>query len=240
MTFIGNERGFSLLELTTAIAVAGVMILTCGLVMKVGMNDGQSLEEKLSMERDIEFFLEQLEDDLASVFGHHWHEGNGSDSCLYAWFSLKPIGAQSQDQAINNLCAVGYTLSEDDGGFDGRHGQLLRQQKDSLEVFRSLASGRRRDLWQLSVRAEPVMEGVLVFELWPLIRDDESSWQLWHPELREMPDALDLCMVVATPSLRVRLHGAQQWEQARTRIDDLSPAEIRKVRTLIELGSDVR
>jgi hypothetical protein len=77
---------------------------------------------------------------------------------------------------------------------------------------------------------------VLDFELWPLLHDGPASWRPWHPELKPIPDAVELRLVLASSELQARLDTAEDWDRARWDLDQFSGNEIHEVRSVIHVG----
>ena len=233
-----RNPGFTLLELLTAVGISGLLIILCGAVIKMGASDRQAVARELSWEREMSRIVEQLREDLASAHRHVWHEGVESGSSDTGWLALKPLSAQSDEYAIGDLCAVGYSLR------DRRHGPsgpvrrcLLRLQRDSAEVYAVLKSGDEGDLWQVE-KSLPLSDRVLVFEMWPMLLEKSGATQAWHPELRTIPDVVELRLVLASPELAQRLHTAEDWDLAARNLEQWSGEQIREIQTLIHLGAD--
>mgnify|MGYP001817506101 CR=1 FL=1 len=233
--------GFTLLELVAAISVATALMLTCGVIMKMGVQEQVTVSRELVWEREANLLVEHISADLAIAHRGYWYEGKKSAYCSFGWFVLRPLSAQNRSQAIGDLCSVGYALRDlkSEKGPDDVVRSLVRVQHDSAVVFDAIAADREDVLWQLSEegeRGEPLVAGVLVFELWPMLRDGLEAWQPWHPELRSMPEAVELRVVLASSALQARLRTSDDWDLAKLKIKQLGGDEIRELRTLIYLG----
>jgi len=233
------KRGFTLIELLAAVAVSGLLILACGVIMKSGADDRQTVTCELAWERELSRVVESLSGDLAAAQKHRWHEGRGGDSGVAAWLTLMPLSGQRGEQAIGDLCAVSYGLRDVSvAGTQRVVRRLMRQQSDSETVHRALRENDEASLWRLGRAAEPLADGVLVFELWPLLADGPASWQPWHPELQVMPDAVEMRLVLASRALQQRLHSAEDWNRAQTNPERFSGVDVREIQTLIHLRID--
>ncbi len=235
-----DRSGFTILELLAAIAVASALVLLCAVIMRTGMNQHQGLSSELALEREVNLLVEQLTHDLTVSHPRSWHQSQSSDSWESGWYVLQPRSAQSGNSAVGDLCAVTYALSDSrlKLGPGDVFPCVVRVQRDSREVFTAIANRQEELLWSIEGEGEPLAQGVLVFELQPVCIDESGLWKPWQPELRVMPQAVELQLVVASAELQARLRTQEDWDLARTDMDLLKGPMVRGVRTRIHLGAD--
>ena len=205
--------------------------------MRMGVEDREAVAQEVVWERETARLIEYPSEDLASAFGQHWQEGGGADFCQAGWLSLKPLNAQRESRAVGDLCAVGYFVEEYVMPSGRVRRRLLRQQLDSAEVRDVLGSGRIDDLWKRGQNAEPLVHDVLVFELWPLLSDGPGSWEPWHPELKPMPDAVELRVVIASSELQQGLLSSGDWDHAAWDPEQVHQSKTHEYVRLVHLGT---
>lgn len=235
-----RKTGFTIIELVGSLSVCFLLVLTCGVLLRMSGEQKRSIARSFEWQREAQLIHEVLKEDLISAHGRHWHEGNGEEDCEVGWFSLKSRQAQSASKCVGNLCAVGYRLVDQQVGGGRVQRNLLRQQLDSAEVFEAIMADDRESLWQVGPEAEALAQGVLLFELWPLLRDDSQSWQPWYSVLSAMPEAVELRLVLASPELQERLKTSEDWDAARWDMNQLGGDEVHELRSLIVIGQHAR
>ena len=238
-------RAFTILELLVAIVIAAVLVLICGVLMRMGAEDHRDLSTEMAWERSADLLIEQVTSDLNSAHSRLWYDGGDTRTRLVGWYVLRPKAVQEVQQAIGDLCAVGYALSD----FHSRSPRssteqvmrcVVRIRRDSAEVYRAIEAEEEHELWQLDNREEVVAEGIVDVELWPLFLDEFGVWQTWDDGVSVMPEAVELRLVMTSPELQSRLKTAEDWDWARSNYHRFGPSEIREQRTLIHLGTDAR
>ena len=233
-------KGFTILELLAAITVGIALILTCGVIIKMGSAEQQEVTRELEWEREASMVVEHLRGDLAVAHRRVWCESGHEDYCQVGWFMIRSKDHQSESEAIGDLCAVGYALRDQRFGSDDDQSVrcLVRLQRDSRSVYEAIRTGNEAEIWRLDQPEEIVANGVLIFELWPMLQEVFNEWRPWHPELRAMPEAVELRLAMASPELQARLRTPEDWDWARANYHQLSGEEVHEVRTLIHLGAD--
>lgn len=232
--------GFTLIEMMAALAVSAILILTCGVMMRTAEEDRAALASGIAWEREADRISEVLRGDLSTAHGEHWHEDMGEGVCEVGWLTLKSMRAQSGSKAVGDLCAVGYRLVDRKVGADRVQRTLLRQQLDSATVFEAIMADAMESLWTMTSEAEPLAGGVLLFEIWPLLRDGSESWQPWYSVLNAMPQAVELRLVLASPELQKRLKSSEDWDAAIWDLGQFDGDEVHELRNIIPIGRHAR
>lgn len=198
-----SDPGYTLIELLFAMGIASVLILSCAALMRLTGEDHTRVTADVGKERDARRILDQLHLDLMAAHQRGWHAEPDVGDVHAAWFLLRPLASQSAADAVGDLCAVSYALRQQDGGQGAGHYHLIRTQHDSAVVQRAIESGQESALWELGGNGDPLSEEVIEFELWPVMQRGADDWQPWHPELRAMPEAVEVRLVLAGEPERV-------------------------------------
>ena len=235
-----RKSGFTIIELTASLSLCFLLALTCAALLRMSGEQKRSIARSFEWQREAGRVHEVLREDLVSAHGRYWHEGNGEEDCEVGWFSLKSRQAQSVSKSVGNLCAVGYRLVDHQLGGGRVQRNLLRQQLDSATVFEAIMAGARESLWQVGPEADTLAQGVLLFELWPLLRDDSQTWKPWHCVLSAMPEAVEMRLVLASPELQERLKTSEDWDAACWDMGQLGGDEIHELRSLIVIDPHAR
>ena len=155
---------------------------------------------------------------------------------MVGWYVLKPATTQSEESAVGDLCAVGYTMRQFRADSDMLVNCVIRIQRDSGEVFRAIEDDREISLWDLDGENEIVAEGILDVELRPLSLGDLGVWQTWEAETGGMPEAVELHLVMASSAMHKRFQTAEDWNWLRVNYQNFDRDEIKELRHLIRLG----
>ena len=235
---IMKDSGFTLLEILTAITVGAALLLTCGVIMRMGSDDQQIVSQTLSWERQASRVYDHFNRDLATAHRRGWYQAQHQDPSQVGWFVLRSKQSQDPQKAISDLCAVSYTLRDLNDGSGRVIRSLMRIQHDSATVLSAMESNEEDGLWRMNEANEPLVGGVLSFDLWPLLEDGFGEWLPWHSELKSMPEAVELRLVMASPSLQERLRTTADWDEAMHNLSQLDPEDVLELKTLIYLGLD--
>jgi len=237
MRTISRHRAFTLMELMLAMAVVGVLLLTCGAVMRTGGDAQLAVMRQSAMQREARKVFGQLNHDLGAAEARGWCGGSGGVGDPAGWFILGRLLDQRPSSAVGDLCAVDYQLQDVATGPDDAVVRcLVRRQHDSGEVYDALRDRDATALWSSKLRGEPLASGVICFELRPLLRDGPAAWRPWHPELSTMPDAVEVGLILASPALQQKLRTREDWDQTRIRLQRLPAQELGRYQLIIALG----
>jgi hypothetical protein len=160
----------------------------------------------------------------------------------FGFTCLQPEDAQSESEAIGDLCLVSYYVKDLEIGKDTVR-CLMRGFRGSDEVFEALKAGTLDSLYDERTEDEPVAFGVLSFEAEGLIRQPDGGWKAWVSEevdpsgdieFLEMPDVVRLKLVVARRELASKLRTSADWNSSPL-IGDPSEAEQSKLLEVYEI-----
>lgn len=236
------EPGFTLIELLCAMSLAGCLLLACGAMMRMGCDSQQAVTRDASVGREARRIFEQMRLDLMAADQRLWHSGSGGMGDPVGWTFLQSAHRQDPAAAVGDLCAVRYELV-DLGAGEG-DGSVVRGLKrtvaDSAAVQQALEMNGDLLPDDAKIRGEALAEGVLHYEVWPLLRDGPEHWCPWHSELAALPDALEVRLRLAGPALQQRLHSSEDWDRAARWPQRLAQGDFRDYQTIIPLGRDDR
>lgn len=228
--------GFTLIELMVAITITAALVLICSMMIKMIAEGHQKISSTVKWQREANLLVELITDDLNAAHTRTWHQSTKSDSCMVGWYVLKPATTQSEESAVGDLCAVGYTMRQFRADSDMLVNCVIRIQRDSGEVFRAIEDDREISLWDLDGENEIVAEGILDVELRPLSLGDLGVWQTWEAETGGMPEAVELHLVMASSAMQKRFQTAEDWNWLRVNYQNFDRDEIKELRHLIRLG----
>lgn len=184
--------------------------------------------------------FDQMRADLAVIHPCLWLDGSGRHGDPVGWTMLLAPGSQEPASAVSDLCGVAWELADlpVQGGLQPVVRCLIRHQRDSAAVSRDLREGQAPRVEHRSGKSQPFVEGVIRFEVWPLLRDEPQSWRPWHPELAALPDALEVRLRLADQALQQGLRTSEDWERAAHHPERLPRDQIADFQTIIPLRPD--
>lgn len=201
----------------------------------------QHASAEVAMEREARRVFEQLHDDLAVADPQLWHAGSGGVEDPVGWTLLQPRHHQDLLQCIGDLCAVRYEVVDVAHGESGATVRCLKRSfRESAAVHRALEQGLDLLPRADASCAEVLAEGVVDFEVWPLLSDGPQQWGPWHPELAVMPDALEVRLLLVAPGACGRLRTPEDWDRAARSPSVIPQGELCDHRILIPLGHHER
>lgn len=240
-TFEKRSRpGFTLIELLCAMSLAACLLLACGAVMRLAADGHRVVSRDSSLGSGARRVFEQLREDLAVVHPCLWLDGSGRPGDPVGWTMLLAPHSQEPSSAVADLCTVAWELADlpVEGGVEPVVRCLIRHQRDSAAVSRDLREGQAPRVGCRSGKPQPFVEGVIRFEVWPLLRDEPQSWRPWHPELAVLPDALEVRLQLADRALWQALRNSEDWERAAHDPGRMPPDQVADFQTIIPLRSD--
>ena len=228
--------GFTLIELMVAITITAALVLICSMMIKMIAEGHQKISSAVEWQREANLLIELITADLNAAHTRTWHQSTKSDSCLVGWYVLQPATIQTEESAVGDLCAVGYAMRQFRTDSDMFVNCVIRIQRDSGEVFRAIEDDREISLWDLDGENEIVAEGIVDVKLRPLFLGNFGVWQTWEAETGDMPEAVELHLVMASSAMQKRFKSAEDWNWLRVNYQNFDRDEIKELRALIPLG----
>ncbi len=235
-----SPRGFTLIEVMLAIAIAVVVIGLAISLLSRSASDYERIGGGVAAEREGRAVLSQLRADLQSA---RFHPDQVIEKTATAWpqdrlglLTLQAPAAQAPAAQIGDLCAVHYYLK--DLLIAGRTTRcLMRGFRDSKDTFAALAKGEVATLFTPADRDEPVAFGVLAFHARPQTRAPDGTWQDWVKSATLAPDALDFRLTIVRRELAGRLTTPAAWDGAGTGPQAITKPNLEVYSTRIRFGN---
>jgi prepilin-type N-terminal cleavage/methylation domain-containing protein len=224
-----SSHGFTLIEMLAATGI-GTIVLLLGVaaLSKTGDEYGRSTNG-VAAERESRAILTQVAEDMSKASAGYLEIEKSSDEWRQdklGFTCLQPADAQSENEAIGDLCLVSYYVKDLEIGRDTVR-CLMRGFRSSDEVFGALKNGTVESLYDERPEDEPVAFGVLAFEVEGLVRMPSGEWKPWvkNPDdpFMEMPDAVKMKLVVARRELASKLRESADWDNSPLLGDPTEP-----------------
>lgn len=194
-----------------------VLLLAVAALSRTGSEYGRSTDS-VAAERESRAILTLVSEDMSKASAgkleieessEEWRQDKLGFTCL------QPADAQSENEAIGDLCLVSYYVKDLEIGRETVR-CLMRGFRGSDVVFGALKDDTLDALYDERPEDEPVAFGVLAFEVEGLVRMPSGDWMTWEKNPDDpfvgMPDAVKLKLVVARRELASKLRKTADWD----------------------------
>ncbi len=211
----GKIRGFSLIELMTAMVIGSIILLAAASLLGSSGEGYERVGGGVASEREARALITQLTADLATARfdkdGVIEYSAKSWPDDRLGFLSLQPAQAQSDAGRIGDLCAVNYYLKDlTIGGKTVRC--LMRGFRESADTFAALGNGAVSSLFAPQDGIdEPVAFGVVSFQARPKSLSPAGAWVDWVENDTTGPEAIDVRLVIARRDLAGRLKTPADW-----------------------------
>ncbi|RPJ33824.1 MAG: prepilin-type N-terminal cleavage/methylation domain-containing protein [Verrucomicrobiaceae bacterium] len=215
-----NPRGFSLVELMSAMVIGSLVLLAAASLLGSSGDGYERVGGGVAAEREARALINQLTADLATA---RFHKDGVIGKSTNSWpadrlgfLNLQPAQAQTDDGRIGDLCTVNYYIEDlTIGGKTVRC--LMRGFRESKDTFAALGNGTLTPLFTPDTAIdEPVAFGVVAFEARPKTLDPNGRWVDWLQNPTKGPEALDVRLVIVRRDLAGRLKTTADWDGSGT------------------------
>jgi prepilin-type N-terminal cleavage/methylation domain-containing protein len=210
------NRGFTLIELMVSMTIGSLILLLAATVLGSSGEGYERIGGNVATEREARALFSQLTTDLATAC---FHKDTLFEKNTLSWssdrlsvFSLQPSQAQTQAGRVGDLCTVNYFIKDlRIGGKVVRC--LMRGFRESLVTFEGLRSRAVAPLFlEDSELDEPIVFGVVSFEVFPKTRNDFGGWIDWVRNDVKGPEVLDIKLILARRELSAQLKTSNDWD----------------------------
>lgn len=210
------HRGFSLIELMFSMAIGSIILIVAATLLGTSGDSYERISGGITSEREARAVITQLSADLATAVFHPYDIIEKSQATWpldrLGFLSLQPETAQTESGRIGDLCAVNYYIK------DLTYGEknircLMRGFRESRDTFQALRDENPAPLFQLRPYLdEPIAFGIASFEARPKRRDNNGKWIDWIKNNIVGPEALEIKIIIARPSLTGKLKLPADWD----------------------------
>lgn len=211
-----RHDGFSLIELTFSMAIGSIILILAATLLGTSSDGYERICGGITSEREARATITQLSSDLATAV---FHPSGVIENSNTAWpldrigfLSLQPESAQTESSRIGDLCAVNYYIKD-----LTIHRKtircLMRGFRESRDTFQALHDENTAPLFQPRLHLdEPIAFGIISFEARPKRRDSDGKWIDWIRNDSAGPEAFEMKIVIARPTLTGKLKLPADWD----------------------------
>lgn len=225
---LGQQHGFSLAELLTAMAVTSLLMIALLILLGQVSTHYHISQRNINSLADGRALFQFLENDLASqVSGTMFFLQADANGQTQMAFVRQRDAAQSDATGDLMGCFYYVAFRED----EARRGspKLFRRTLDAHATQQWLQAGNAAVLPSPDPLVdEPLAYHVLRWEIRGRQRDAQGRWQLWNAEPGSMPSDLEILVEMVDERTAQRLQSEQDWKDLANRQNPKQGESVRR------------